>query len=112
MNRFRGTPKFKPPVKLYFKWFDFWVGLFWDAKARALYIGILPMLGVRIILYRKQQKFCLDCLATTYCRENRTVCRRCGQEALMKNSVVGGNGKPMNILRRDEPTRRGLKLGQ
>lgn len=34
-------------VKPYFKWFDLWVGLYWDRLNRALYIGV-PMFGVRI----------------------------------------------------------------
>jgi hypothetical protein len=31
----------------YFKWFDFWVGLFYDAKKRILYFGFFPMLGIK-----------------------------------------------------------------
>jgi hypothetical protein len=28
------------------KWYDFWVGLFWDGSKRRLYILPLPCLGV------------------------------------------------------------------
>ena len=29
-----------------FKWFDFWVGLFWDSKGRKLYVFPVPMFGI------------------------------------------------------------------
>ena len=35
-------------IRPYFKWFDFWVGLFYDTKKKILYFGLLPMLGVKI----------------------------------------------------------------
>jgi hypothetical protein len=35
-------------IKLYFKWFDFWVGFFYDRKKNILYIGLLPMIGIKI----------------------------------------------------------------
>ncbi len=35
-----------------FVWYDFWVGLFWDAAKRRLYIFPLPMIGVMIQLRR------------------------------------------------------------
>jgi hypothetical protein len=33
-------------IKIIFKWFDFWVGLFWDSNKEYLYIFPIPMLGI------------------------------------------------------------------
>jgi len=35
-------------VQPFFKWFDFWVGWYWSAESRALYLCPLPMFGVKI----------------------------------------------------------------
>jgi len=35
-------------VKPYFKWFDLWVGIYWDKANRIAYIGLLPMFGVKV----------------------------------------------------------------
>lgn len=35
-------------LKLYFKWYDFWIGLYYDKMKKRLYIGFLPMLGLMI----------------------------------------------------------------
>ena len=37
-------------VSAFFRWFDLWVGAYWDRKARALYVCPLPMLGIKIQL--------------------------------------------------------------
>lgn len=33
-------------VKPIFAWYDLWVGVFWDAKKRRLYIFPLPCIGI------------------------------------------------------------------
>lgn len=47
-------------VKLLFAWFDFWVGLFWDRKAKRLYVFPIPMFGfyVQFLLFKKHQPYC------------------------------------------------------
>lgn len=34
-------------LSLFFRWYDFWVGAYWDRAARALYVCPVPMLGLR-----------------------------------------------------------------
>ena len=35
-------------IKPLFAWYDLWVGAFWDAKGRKLYVLPIPMLGLVI----------------------------------------------------------------
>ena len=39
----------KPEITVSFRWFDFWVGLFYDRVEKVLYLFPLPMLAVKII---------------------------------------------------------------
>ena len=35
-------------VSFFFKWFDFWVGWYWERRSQSLYICPLPMVGVKL----------------------------------------------------------------
>ena len=35
-------------IRLIFAWYDFWVGIFWDRQKRALYLFLIPMIGIVI----------------------------------------------------------------
>ena len=37
-------------ISVFFAWYDFWVGLYYDTKKRTLYICPIPMCGVKIEL--------------------------------------------------------------
>jgi hypothetical protein len=42
-------------VILLFKWFDFWLGWYFDQKGKSLYICLLPMLPIKV-WYTEHQK--------------------------------------------------------
>jgi hypothetical protein len=35
-------------VRLFFRWYDLWIGAYWDRHSRTLYVCPVPMLGVAI----------------------------------------------------------------
>ena len=35
-------------VTFFFRWYDLWIGVYWDRKARDLYLLPLPMFGVKL----------------------------------------------------------------
>lgn len=42
-------------VKLFFAWYDFWVGFFWDSKKSRLYICPLPMCVICLDFGKEKQ---------------------------------------------------------
>jgi hypothetical protein len=40
-------------IRPFFRWYDLWIGMYWDRAARVLYVCPLPMLGVAINLAPK-----------------------------------------------------------
>jgi hypothetical protein len=41
-------------VKPLFAWYDLWIGVFWDRKARKLYILPMPCIGI-VIEFRRER---------------------------------------------------------
>lgn len=39
-------------MRPFFRWYDFWVGAYYDRTRKVLYICPLPMIGVAITLWR------------------------------------------------------------
>lgn len=35
-------------VSVFFAWYDFWIGWFYDRKKRILYICLLPMIVIKL----------------------------------------------------------------
>lgn len=43
-------------VRPFFRWYDLWVGAYWDRKERVLYVCPVPMFGLRIVVPRRRRK--------------------------------------------------------
>lgn len=43
-------------MQLTFKWYDIWIGFFWDAKKKWLYFFPIPMCGI-IFKFRTYAKY-------------------------------------------------------
>lgn len=35
-------------ISLFFRWYDMWVGAYWDRGSRTLYVCPIPMFGIRV----------------------------------------------------------------
>jgi hypothetical protein len=35
-------------ISVFFRWYDLWIGAYWDRKTKALYVCLLPMVGLKI----------------------------------------------------------------
>jgi hypothetical protein len=44
-------------IKPFFRWYDLWIGMYWDRYARVLYVCPLPMLGIAISLMPKRNAY-------------------------------------------------------
>ncbi len=42
-------------IRLYFAWYDLWIGAYWDRAKRTLYLGI-PMIGVKFIFRQVKRR--------------------------------------------------------
>lgn len=50
-----GAGEWRMNIKPFFRWYDFWMGFYYDRAARALYICPLPMCGIKIDFSSEQQ---------------------------------------------------------
>jgi len=44
-------------ISLFFAWYDFWVGFFYDRKQQTLYICPLPCVVFKVVLKPKKDEF-------------------------------------------------------
>jgi hypothetical protein len=35
-------------IRIFFAWYDFWIGLYWDRKDYSLYVCLIPTIVIRI----------------------------------------------------------------
>jgi hypothetical protein len=67
-----------------FRWYDFWIGWYWDRENRAIYICLLPMLPIRISIQNAAEDdddeimYCQDCgrMILWDCKHSDDIVRR------------------------------------
>ena len=37
-------------IRPFFRWYDLWIGAYWDRANRTLYVCPLPMIGVKVVV--------------------------------------------------------------
>jgi hypothetical protein len=42
-------------IKLFFRWYDIWIGFYYDKDLRIIYFCPIPMFGVKIVLPYKSK---------------------------------------------------------
>ena len=47
-------------IRLIFRWYDFWVGFFWDRTKEVLYFFPIPTLGI-MIFSKAPYRYCIWC---------------------------------------------------
>ena len=63
-------------VTTFFRWYDLWIGAYWDRKGRDLYVCPLPMVGVKIHIPARTYPHEPECGLTTpltYCLECHAI---------------------------------------
>jgi len=43
-------------VKPFFRWYDLWIGAYWDRRSRVLYVCPLPMIGVAVAFAERREE--------------------------------------------------------
>jgi hypothetical protein len=61
-------------VRPFFRWFDIWIGAYWDRENWTLYICPVPMFGLKIKIPRRREYHSNVCIHGTHHRES---CDRC-----------------------------------
>lgn len=60
---FNGTKKGTMTIDFIFRWYDFWIGLFWDSKKRYLYVFYFPMCGI-VLKFQPSKRRTEKCTAS------------------------------------------------
>jgi hypothetical protein len=70
-------------LSIFFAWYDFWVGWFYDRKKRVVYICLLPMVVIKVTLKPKWKA--INGTGVSPCYEYRNIPR------IISSPYVSGN---------------------